>query len=106
MEILLLIAIGAVVFLYSENRKVKNYLASVEGRLIELDQKEQREKGALEGALRDINAHNLIFRGLLRNDPETATFLKRFAEDYPLSDSDDADVMKTVVDLTAKWATA
>lgn len=104
MEILLLAALGGMAFLYWENHKIKNYLAAIEGRLRLLDQKEAEEAGALVGALRDINAHNLIFRGLLRDNPEVSTFLKNFAEDYPISSEDDVDVMRTVVDLTKKWA--
>ncbi|WP_449406065.1 hypothetical protein [Massilia phosphatilytica] len=103
-EVLLVLAIAGVIFVYLKTRKIISYLAAVEGRLRELDAKEAEEKGALAGTLRDINAHNIVLMGLLRESPSAAKFTKDFAETYELSSEDDLEVMKTVVRLTKKWA--
>jgi hypothetical protein len=103
-ELIIISSIAAALFSIIQLRSAFARIEKLERRIAQLDEKERLEEGALVRALRDINAHNVIFRGLLRASPDTATLLKRFAEDYPLSDKDDLEVMKTVVSLTESWA--
>jgi hypothetical protein len=96
MEFLLLAFICASVFLYLENRKVKSYLAAVEGRLLRLDKKELQEDGALESFAAMLNAHDVMLKALLENDLRASSKLLALAMTYPSANASDEEMIQKI----------